>query len=223
MKIHVRLFAHLVELAGFSAIDIELPHDLTIAEARPYLIESLRLPTDVFNQTMLAVNQTYVQSNVVLQEGDELAFIPPVGGGSIDDTHLLRVTDDILSVEEAYQQMEDANYGGTVLFIGTVREWTKDNQTSHLYYEAYPEMAIRELRRLIAEITEEHSTVRTLIWHRVGELRPTDIAVICAAASPHRVAAFDVARLLIERLKKEIPIWKKEFFTNGQSTWQPNP
>lgn len=223
MKIRVRLFAHLVEIAGYSVKDIELPNGLTIGRARPYLIESLQLPKDVLHQTMLAVNQMYAEPGMILCDGDELAFLPPVGGGSRDDTHRLRITSEVLSIEQAYQQMEDAQYGATVVFVGTVREWTNEQQTSHLQYEAYPEMAIRQLRTLNREIMNEYPNVQTLIWHRIGELRPTDIAVICAASSPHRVAAFDVARALIERLKKEVPIWKKEYFTNGQSTWQPNP
>ncbi|MCL6453225.1 MAG: molybdenum cofactor biosynthesis protein MoaE [Alicyclobacillus sp.] len=219
----VRLFAGLAE--RFETRSLSLPLDapeLTVAELQHALLERFPDAADDIRSALVALNQAYAKADDLVHPDDEIALIPPVGGGA-GPAPSIRISTDPLDVAEAYQTLVDARCGGVVLFCGTVREWTGDKQTTHLSYEAYAPMAEKQMRRLAEEISAQFPGVATLQWHRVGHLIPADIAVICAAAAPHRADAFTVARLLIDRLKREVPIWKKEHFADGEVTWQPNP
>ncbi|GMA62174.1 molybdenum cofactor biosynthesis protein MoaE [Alicyclobacillus fastidiosus] len=219
----VRFFAGLAERTGTKHVSLDLPEPTTVGSVRQAFQTMFPDAQSEITTALAAVNQAYADDNQSVQTTDEIAWIPPVGGGAVDAVHSIRLTDTELSVEEAYKTLENPVYGGTVLFIGTVREWTGTKQTSHLSYETYVEMAKEQMRRIAEAVEAEYPGVSTLQWHRTGALYPTDIAVICAAASPHRGVAFTAARTLIERLKKEVPIWKKEFYADGNVTWQANP
>ena len=224
MRITVRLFANLIELLGKDHLVVELPEHATVGDLRQrLLIEEPSLHSHI-DRTLVAVNRSYADSIHPLNPEDEVALIPPVGGGSAADPSedTCRISRDPLDISAAYHLLESVYHGGTVLFCGTVREWTKGRQTSHLTYDAYTEMAIAQMRQIEADVKAQFPTVATLQWHRVGLLYPTDIAVICAASSPHRDDAFQAARILIERLKKEVAIWKKEQYVDGEAKWQPN-
>lgn len=132
------------------------------------------------------------------------------------------ITTSELDLQAARDALNSPAFGGHVFFAGTVREWTKGRQTAYLEYESYIEMAIPLMEAIEADVKRLYPGVETLQWHRIGHLNPTDIAVICAAAAPHRDVAFDAARMLIERLKKEVPTWKKEVYQDGAVEWQAN-
>ncbi len=224
MKITIRLFANFSELLQKDSLIAELPVDSTIGDLRKYLYETLPDVSALLDKTMVAVNREYADNARVVHEGDEIALIPPVGGGSPEMIlkESCKISSVPLRIEEAYRLLEDARNGGIVLFAGTVREWTKGRQTIHLTYDAYVEMATEQMRKIEQEVKAQFPDVTTLLWHRAGLLYPTDTAVICAAASPHRDVAFRAARMLIERLKKEVAIWKKEQYADGEAVWQPN-
>jgi len=220
MRIEILLFAGLAELLETNTLQIELPDGANVYDLRSHLRATY--PHSDVARALIAVNRSYAQDALTLSNLDEVALIPPVGGGGLGDPSTCRVTEDVLDVQAALALLEDAKCGGTVLFCGTVREFTRGRQTLKLAYEAYEEMALLEMRKISDELQVAYPDVRILQWHRVGLLFPTDIAVVCGAASPHRDVAFEVAKLLIERLKKEVPIWKKEFYEDGETTWQPN-
>ncbi|TDY43426.1 molybdopterin synthase catalytic subunit [Alicyclobacillus sacchari] len=224
MQIEIRLFANLKEIMGQDKISIDVPDALPAGEL-PSLVAS-RYPQleDALANVLVAKNHALARPADTLRPTDEIAFIPPVGGGEMESVApWLRVTEKPLAVEEAYQLLEDPNHGGTVLFVGTVREWTGQRHTDHLVYEAYPEMVYKQLATIQAEVERRYPGMKTLQWHRIGKLLPTDIAVICGASSPHRAAAFEAANTLIERLKREAAIWKKEYFADGSTAWRANP
>lgn len=112
--------------------------------------------------------------------------------------------------------VEHEGAGAVVLFCGTVREWTKGKRTLRLFYEAYPEMAIRQLHVIAAEIGERWNDVRIAIHHRVGRLEIGELAVVIATSSPHRKAAYEANEYAIERMKQIVPIWKKEYWEDGE-------
>ncbi|QSO45803.1 molybdenum cofactor biosynthesis protein MoaE [Alicyclobacillus mengziensis] len=218
----IQLFAGLVDKSGRRQLTVTSEVPVT-AEGLKSLVSAEYPEIAVHIETsLLAVNQAYASDNQMVFPSDEIALIPPVGGGASTARHSCRISDTALDIEEAFRAMEDVYCGGTVLFCGTVREFTGDKKTTHLSYEAYESMALEQMTRIARDVESEHPGIHTLQWHRVGELLPTDIAVICAAASPHRDSAFVAARTLIERLKKEVPIWKKEYFEDGKSIWQAN-
>lgn len=225
MQLTIQLFANLRDLFSSNTLVLDAPDGLTASELLEEIVRQYPKATGHVENVFVARNQTMARPTEVLLQNDEIALIPPVGGGETDEVSspCLWISDQPLDVQSAYQLLEDANCGGTVFFIGTVREWTGDKQTRYLEYEAYLSMAYRQMEQIAAEVEAEFPLTKTLQWHRVGHLQPTDIAVICGAASPHRKNAFLAANMLIERLKKEVAIWKKEVFADGTTTWQPNP
>lgn len=228
MNLTIQLFANFREYFQKPYLTVEISTGATVATLRQELCKRYPEWIPSLERTMVAVNQKYAMEADILHEEDEIALIPPVGGGSQNTMGMegelssCRITTEALDINAAYQFLENAYHGGTVLFCGTVREWTKGRQTRHLTYDAYIEMGIQQMKQIEIEVQAEFPHVRTLQWHRIGLLQPTDIAVICAASSPHRNDAFLAARQLIERLKKEVAIWKKEQYADGEAQWQPN-
>ena len=115
--------------------------------------------------------------------------------------------------------MRSNNAGAVVLFLGTVREFTGDAQTSSLDYEAYPAMAVQAMQQLDQEARERWTLVDVSIVHRTGHLDLGEIAVAVAVSSGHRAAAFEAGQWLLDTLKQRVPIWKKELYSNGQTEW----
>ncbi|EPZ48925.1 molybdopterin converting factor subunit 1 [Alicyclobacillus acidoterrestris] len=224
MQLRIALFANLREHFQTRELTLTVPNGTTVAQLLPILCEEYPEAKPSLEKVMVAVNQVLVPAQTVLQETDEIALLPPVGGGSpgLEENTRLRISPVPLVVEDAYRELEDVNHGGTVLFVGTVREWTRDRQTLYLSYEAYDPMALSQMHQIQQDVERQFPGITTLQWHRIGKLTPLDIAVICGASSPHRKQAFEAASLLIERLKKEVAIWKKEVYVDGDSVWQAN-
>lgn len=166
----------------------------------------------------VAVNREYAEGDPVLNDGDELALIPPVSGGSqqADEQPLFEITDAPLSADEIASRVTNPFSGATLVFVGTVREWTKGKRTVFLEYEAYPEMAVAQMERIGKEIDEQWPGTRVAIVHRVGKLGISEASVVIAIATPHRADSFSACRHAIERLKQIVPIWKKEIWEDGE-------
>ncbi len=229
LSVTVKLFAGLAETIGHREVALDLPASATVKDLKTVFVRLYPGSAGQIEHCLVAVNRTYKSDNQPVLPAEEIALIPPVGGGSPEaDPRISEalpsclVTEDELNVDAAFKQLESVYCGGTVIFCGTVREFTRGRQTKSLTYEAYIEMAEQKMREIEQEVKNEWPGVETIQWHRIGHLWPTDIAVICAAASPHRDTAFAAARALIERLKQQVPIWKKEFYADGDSDWQPN-
>ena len=109
--------------------------------------------------------------------------------------------------------------GGTCLFLGTTRRWTGPHETPSLSYEAYAEMAEAELARLTAGAMDRWDLTRVVVLHRLGDVPSPEASVLCAASSAHRAPAFEACRWLIDTLKEDVPIWKKETRTSGETAW----
>lgn len=127
----------------------------------------------------------------------------------------IELKDEPLSVEECNSLAISPTAGGTVVFVGTVRDQTKGKKVTHLEFEAYKPMAISEMKKIAEQVEEKWQAAHVVIHHRVGKLDITDIAVIIAVATPHRKAAFEACEFCIDTLKETVPIWKKEFFEDG--------
>lgn len=167
---------------------------------------------DFRKRVRMAVSESIAPASTILDDGDTVAFIPQVAGGS--DVYC-RLTDEPLSVDEVLNAISGPSQGGAVIFVGTVRNNNNGHEVTKLYYEAYPAMVHRTLMDIIEECERQADGVRVAVAHRTGELRIGDAAVVIGASAPHRAAAFDAARMCIERLKQDVPIWKKEFALDG--------
>jgi molybdopterin synthase catalytic subunit len=130
---------------------------------------------------------------------------------------MIALTQSSIDVDQVRKSVEGPGLGGVVVFVGKVRGTTRGKSTSKLIYEAYEEMATGQMQQL-AEYASERWGANVAIVHRVGELLPGEVAVVTAAACPHREEAFECCRYLIEQIKKDVPIWKQEFGPDG-SRW----
>jgi molybdopterin synthase catalytic subunit len=132
---------------------------------------------------------------------------------------VVRVTSDPLSVDEALAAVADPGVGGTCVFIGTVRDHSKSGDVTGLRYEAWDELAVTRLNEIAAEMTTEWPVRRVAILHRTGDLAVGEASVVIACSAPHRADAFEACRHGIERLKEDVPIWKKEELISGEAHW----
>ncbi len=132
---------------------------------------------------------------------------------------MIQLTEKTISYQKVTEAVRSHNAGAVVLFLGTVREFTGDAQTSSLEYDAYPTMAIQAMEQLRAEATERWSLQDVAIVHRTGHLDLGEIAVAVAVSSAHRREAFEAGQWLIDTLKQRVPIWKKELYADGKTEW----
>jgi molybdopterin synthase catalytic subunit/molybdopterin converting factor small subunit len=213
----VKLFAAAADAAGRRLIEGDwaglTPPQLLQALQQQYPGLARLIPS-----LAVAVNRAYATEDHVLQEGDEVALIPPVSGGAIDGDERPRfeVTEAPLSADEVASRVTNPYSGATLVFVGTVREWTKGKRTTYLHYEAYPEMAVEQMQVIGREIAQKWPGAEVAIVHRVGKLEVCEPSVVIAVATPHRADAFDACRYAIERLKQIVPIWKKEIWEDGE-------
>lgn len=212
MSIGVRYFAAARERAGCSDERLPVPNPATV---QGLLSEIARLHPSLeplLKYLRVAVNQEFQELTTPVKAGDEVALIPPVSGGA----GLFQVLDKPLKLQDVIDAVRGKGQGGFVTFSGTVRDSTKGRRVIRLEYEAYADMAVKKLEEIGAEAQRQWPQVRIAISHRVGSLFPGDDAVVIAASSPHRAEAFAACSFAIEALKRDVPIWKKEFFEDGE-------
>jgi molybdopterin synthase catalytic subunit len=193
---------------------VDLREGATAADAREAACAAHPGLRAIVDRLRLAVDQQFALDERPLRDGSEVAFIPPVSGGS--GPH--RISDGPLSVDGPIGAVTGTDCGAVVTFVGTVRAHSRGRDVVRLEYEAYPEMALRVFARIEEEARVKWPGTRVAIHHRIGTLDPGAVSVVIAAASPHRSDAFSAARQAIEELKKDAPIWKREHYADG-SEW----
>lgn len=176
------------------------------------------------DRVAVAVNEEYAAWDRGLADGDVVAFVPPVSGGSEPDvvTVDVHVGEAPVSAAALRELVASPAAGAIATFEGTVRDHTGDRPTSHLEYEAYAPMAERLLRDIAAAAAEHWDIVGIAIHHRVGRLEIGEVSVAVAVSAGHRAEAFAACRFAIDTLKSEAPIWKKEYQPDG-SHWVEGP
>jgi molybdopterin synthase catalytic subunit len=230
IKITLKLFGSLREAAGQSTLHFELAEGTTVADVRNKLAEVNPLVDKLGDRLAASVNLEIAAPGDILADGDEVAFLPPVAGGDgrapdTSDTSgtspatgavkRCTISDQALDEAEVAARVEGPDAGGVVSFVGRVRNHARGQSIEHLEYEAYPEMAEREMEKIADEAAEKWPGTRVAIAHRVGHLEIGDAAVVVVAASAHRGEAFDACRFAIDTLKVTVPIWKREVATDG--------
>ena len=206
-------FAAARERVGLTRESLELPPGARVSDVLRLLASRHPALAPLLPHLRVAVNQEFSPPDAEVPAGAEVALIPPVAGGS---DGLFRVVDRPLRLEEVVEAVAGEAYGGLVTFSGSVRNQTRGRRVMRLEYEAYPPMAEKKLAEIGAEVAGLFQGTRLAIVHRVGTLVPGELAVVIAAAAPHRKEAFLGCEHAIERLKQDVPIWKKEFFEDGE-------
>lgn len=186
----------------------------TVGDLRRALADAHPRLGPVLARCRIAVDQEFAEDATPLRDGAEVAVVPPVAGGA---PRRFAVVERPLELAEVLDAVAGPGLGGIVTFTGTVRNETHGRRVVRLEYEAYAAMAEKKLAEIGAAVSAEHG-VDVAIVHRVGVLRPGDAAVVIACAAPHRTAAFRACEACIEKLKKDVPIWKREVFEDG-SEW----
>lgn len=214
MHVRVLFFGALKDISGRSEETLEIPAGTTIEGV--FAIYSQRFETlrERRSSTLFARNREFAKGDAVLAENDEIAFLPPVSGGSAEG-HIFRIVRgriDARALAETLQRPED---GAVVTFEGVVRNNSQGRATTYLEYECYEEMARARMEQIGRELAAQFAIGRIGMLHRLGRLEIGEASVAVVATAPHRKAAFDAAFEGINRLKREVPIWKKEHFADG--------
>jgi molybdopterin synthase catalytic subunit len=226
MQVKVLYLGMLKEIAGREVEAVEVADGAVVGELYTALQRRIPQLQQFRHAIALAVNYEYSNAETRLQEGDEVALIPPVSGGAPDESvssesaavqatehaALVRHPIDGAAITAAIKQPED---GAVVVFDGIVRNHTRGRRTLYLDYTAYEPMALRQMEQLAQQALANHAIRDVWVVHRLGRLQIGESSVYIAVASAHRAAAFEACRWIIDTLKKTVPIWKKEYFEDG--------
>jgi len=219
MRIKVKLFAILREKAGAAEAIIEMPDGATAASAAREIGRRFPVISAAVAKAALAVNMEYAPPEKTLADGDELALIPPVSGGS--DGDWVEITSEPLQVSKAIQFVTDPSAGGIDIFLGTTRSQTHSDgrELVALDYEAYHEMALRQLHEMAEKSRTQWPVTKLALLHRIGRVWVGEPSVLIAVSTPHRAEAFTACKWLIDTLKATATIWKKEVWSDGSGGW----
>jgi MoaE-MoaD fusion protein len=234
--VRVLFFGVLKDITGLETEDAEIPPQTTVADLFSRYIQRFETLAGARSSILFARNQEFVTPGTLLSENDEVAFLPPVSGGSGDDRsvlvesrsqeHLFALTRAPIRSQEIAQKLKRPEDGAVVVFEGVVRNNTKGRPTRYLEYECYQGMALRQMERVGLEIAANYAVGRIGMIHRLGRLEIGEASVAIVVTAPHRRPAFEAALESINRLKREVPIWKKEYFEDGcvwvEGEWDEN-
>jgi len=234
IAVRVLFFGAARDAVGKAEVDFVLNGTTTAENAFAAVLKKFPDLTRFGRSLLFAVNQEYARPDSEVHDGDELAVFPPVSGGSSKATHpetepattskatetpnhdFFELTTNPIDVGSVARRVVLPECGATVTLDGYAREWTRGRRTLHLVYEAYVPMAERELKRLGREAHERFDIAHIGIVHRTGRLEIGETSVVIAVSAPHRRAAFEACEWAIRQLKRTVPIWKKEFFADGE-------
>jgi molybdopterin synthase catalytic subunit len=205
---------------AMSEASLELPEAATVADLLAVLSERLSNRPSVVSllpRIAVSVNAEYALPGVVLHDGDEVGLLPPVSGGvgAPVEAVVTYLTREPIAAEALIAAVKQGGDGAVVVFDGIVRNQTRGRQTLYLDYEAYDEMAARQMAELAGKAISQFGVRGVTLVHRLGRLEIGETSVLIVVASAHRAAAFEANRWLIDTLKKTVPIWKKETFVDG--------
>ncbi len=211
MQVRVLFFGVLKDLAGRSSEELNLPENATAGDVLQHYERSLAGFSGKLSSIAISVNQEYSTADAKLKSGDEVALLPPVSGGS-PRAKIIREAIDTAGVLERIKHPED---GAAIVFEGIVRNHSRNRRTLFLDYEAYEEMALKQMESLAEQALSQFKIRDVVLIHRLGRLEIGETSVLIIVGSAHRAAAFEASRWLIDTLKRTVPIWKKEHFEDG--------
>ncbi len=242
MRIHVLFFGMLRDLTGCSEESLELPDGARLETVFEHYASRFPALREMASSIALARNQEFAGPEVVLADGDEVALMPPVSGGSRADTEagangaaaapeksspwlassedergFYALTNGIIDVEGLKRRVLTAADGAVIVFEGVVRDHSDGRRTRFLDYDCYVPLALRKMQEIGRGILEKHPVGRVAMVHRLGRLEISETSVAIVVSSAHRRPAYEASLEAINRLKKLVPVWKKEHFEDGDA------
>jgi molybdopterin synthase catalytic subunit len=205
VRVTIKVFAGLRERAGWSERDLELPDGAKVGD----VWKALELGAQP-RGLLYALNKGYADKSAVLSDGDEVALIPPVSGGSF------RLSAEPLSLEAVATEVARDEAGAIATFVGTTRSESRGRRVQWLDYEAYPEMAEDVMAQIAAQLRGRYDLCEVAIHHRVGRVSIGEPSVVIAVSAPHRADALAACKDAIDTLKETVPLWKKEVYEGGE-------
>lgn len=224
-KVQVKLlfFASLKDIVGKRELDIDVPSGATVNDLWEQLETRYPALSRYRSIVLTSLNEEYVDRAAVVSDGDELAMFPPVSGGSTSEPmiadrprELYRLTREAIDARGIAEMILRPEDGAICIFEGVVRNNSKGKKTRYLEYEAYETMALKTMEELGGFVRQAWEIGSVAIIHRLGHMDIGETSVAIVITSPHRRASFDACEYAIDRLKKIVPIWKKEFFEDGE-------
>jgi molybdopterin synthase catalytic subunit len=233
MQVRVLFFGILKDIAGKASDEVSLPEGATVRDLLSHYAQDTKLK-GMLGSIAVALNQEYAAPTAGLRDRDEVGLLPPVSGGADNDhpttpkpgaagapvaqpatSSRVQLTSERIDTAGLAERMKRAQDGAVVVFEGIVRDNSRGRRTLYLDYEAYEEMARKQLEELAAQALEKFKVREVALAHRLGRLQIGETSVAIVVSSAHRAAAFDACRWMIDTLKKTVPIWKKEHFEDG--------
>jgi len=240
MRVRVLFFGVLKDFAGKSSDWLDLPDSALVRDVLAHYVAEVPRMRETISSLAVAVNQKYVGVETKLKGDDEVALLPPVSGGTEGETPLRQAQGRLsgqpggpfdsaqgrrrryvcmvrepIKTKAVLDGVKRGEDGAAVVFEGVARNQTRGRRTLYLEYEAYEEMALRQLEAVAEQALTQFQVREVALVHRLGRLEIGETSVLIVVASAHRAAAFDACRWLIDTLKRTVPIWKKEYFEDG--------
>ncbi|MCH9649760.1 MAG: molybdenum cofactor biosynthesis protein MoaE [Deltaproteobacteria bacterium] len=228
MKIQLLAFASARDAIGSDQASLTLPEGSTLSDLRDVLQAQYPDLEPLWPRLAIAVEGELAPPSSLLRDGVEVALLPPVSGGAPSEGGRERgslearvgLVEDAIDVPGLLATLKAPSCGAVLLFLGTVRDHHQGRPVVRLTYSAYRSMAESRLLAITRELEAASSNLRLGIVHRLGEVPVGEPSVAIASASPHREEAYEGNRLLLERLKAEVPIWKREHYGDGEAAWR---
>lgn len=214
MRVRVRLFAGTREAAGVPHVELDLPEGARVADVWPRLIAASPQLARYQGHALMAVDGAIASESAPLRAGAVVALLPPVSGGAVQEGPF--------SLDDISARLRKDGAGAVVAFVGIVRPTSAEApgaKVERLHFEAYAEMAARELDRVKAEAIAKFALIDCIIVHRIGTLPVGEPIVAVATSAAHRRAAFEAATWVMDELKASVPIWKQEQDASGATRW----
>jgi len=215
VRVRLLTFASIQDIVGSREIDVELPAGSTVRDLLAHLEEKYPRIAGYRSILLTAVNEEYANPETTISDGDEVAVFPPVSGGAVQ-SEFYRVTREAIDAREIASQLQRPEAGAICIFEGIVRNHSKGKTTRYLEYDGYETMALNKMEEIGMFVRRAWEIDAVGIVHRLGHLDIGETSVAIIVTSAHRRAAFDACEYAIDKLKKIVPIWKKEFFEDGE-------
>lgn len=218
MRVRVLFFGLLTDVVSRREEEVDLQEGARISDLIGHYTAAFPKLGPLLSSIAVSVNREYAPTSTILRDRDEVALLPPVSGGTesvATETARVEIVRKKIDTQPIADALKHASDGACAIFEGIVRDNTRGRRTLYLDYEAYEEMALKQMKELREQALEKFAVRDVALIHRLGRLEIGETSVLIVVASAHRAAAFEACRWLIDTLKKTVPIWKKEYFEDG--------